>query len=69
MEHIFLPLGALVVVVEVDLFHVRGLGDRRVVQLPSGVRELVVEDRDGLVNVAFVGRSSRPRSSCVRSSS
>ena len=33
------------------MLQVRGPGDRRVAPLPSDVRELVVEDRDGLVAV------------------
>ena len=52
LEHLHLVLLALVVVVEVDLLQVRGPGDRRVEPLPSDVRELVVEDGDGLVDVA-----------------
>ena len=52
LDHLPLVLLALVVVVEVDLLQVRGLGDRRVEPLPSDVRDLVVEDRDVLVDVA-----------------
>ena len=42
----------LVVVVRVDLFEVCCLGDCRVEPLPIDIRELVVEDRDGLADAA-----------------
>ena len=55
-----LVLFALVVVVKVDLLQDRGLGDRRVEPLPRDVRELVVEDRDGLVDAASLDGVAGP---------
>ena len=52
LEHLPLVIFALVVVVEVDLLQVRGLGGRRVEPLPSDVRELEVEDGGCPVDVA-----------------
>ena len=52
LDHLRLILLALVVVVKVDLFELRGPCDRRVEPLPIDVRELVVEDFDGLIDAA-----------------
>ena len=52
LDYLLVLILDLVVVVKVDLFEVRGLGDRRVEPLPIDIRELVVEDRDGLVDSA-----------------
>ena len=60
MHHLRLRLLALVVVVKVDLLEVRGPGDRCVEPLPSDVRGLVVEDRDGLVDVASLEGATGP---------
>ena len=49
LYHIRLFLGALVVVVEIDLLEVGSPGDGGVEPLPGDERELVVEDGDGLV--------------------
>ena len=61
-----LVLLALVVVVEVHLLEVRSCRHRRVEPRPAGVRELVVEDGDGVVEVCCAGRSGRSCSSCCR---
>ncbi len=68
LYHIFLLLGALVVVVEVDLLEVRHLGDGTVEPLMGGVRELVVEDGDGFLYGAAL-EGGRPCSSYARRSS
>ena len=48
--------GVFVVVVEVDLLDVRRFGDCSLEPLPGGVRELVVEDGDGILDgVALEG--------------
>ena len=60
LEHLPFVILALVVVVEVDLLEVRGPGDCRVEPPPSDIRELVVEDRDGLVDAASLEGAAGP---------